>query len=96
MKAPARKPDRGDLRAAFERDFRRQARREPGHRLFWRSIGVLGSVGWPIAILTAGGALLGHALDVRWNTGVRYALILVTAGAITGSWIAWRSVGGRS
>lgn len=95
MKTRSRDSERGDLQAAFDRDFRRQARREPGHRMFWRSLGVLGSVGWPIALFTAGGALAGHALDMHQNSGVRFALIFLTAGAFLGSWIAWRTVRGH-
>jgi len=94
MKGRFQTSDRGDLREAFERDFRRQARRESGHRTFWTSLGVLGSVGWPIALLTAGGALLGHWLDRRWETGVRFALIFLTIGVVVGCWAAWRNVGG--
>lgn len=95
MKNARRRSERGDLREAFDRDFRRVARREPGHGTFWRSLGVLGSVGWPIALLTAGGALLGHWLDVRWHTGVRLALLFLTLGVFAGCWIAWRNVGGH-
>lgn len=86
-------PRRPNVRHAIERDFRQQARREPGAGSFWRSLGAIGSVGWPIAMLAAGGALLGHWIDLRWETGIRWALILITCGAAAGSWTAWRLVG---
>jgi ATP synthase protein I len=86
-------PRRPDLRRSIQRDFRRRAHREPGHRSFWRSLSVLGTVGWPIVLLAAGGAAAGHWLDVQWEAGVRWALVLLTCGTILGCWIAWRLVG---
>lgn len=87
-------PKRGDVRRAVERDFRIHSHRDSSPRAFWRYLRVLGSVGWPIALLSVGGALLGHWLDLRWNTGVRWALVLLTCGVTAGSWIAWHSLGG--
>jgi len=86
-------PQCPDLRRTFDRDFRRHRRRESGLGTFWRSLSILGSVGWPIVLLTAGGAILGFWLDRRLNSGVRYALLFVTCGSILGSWIAWHLVG---
>ncbi len=83
---------RRDLRRAVRRDFSRHARREEGHRSFWQSLGVLGMVGWPIALTSVGGALAGRYLDDRFGTGVRFTLMLLTAGAMLGSYAAWRAV----
>ena len=85
---------RPDLNERFQRDLKRYRKREPGHRSFWRSMSVLGAVGWPIVLLTAGGAILGHWLDTRWDTGVRLTLMLVTLGAVIGSAAAWHMIGG--
>jgi ATP synthase protein I len=87
---------RSDIRRALERDFSRHARREQGHRTFWQSLGVLGMVGWPISLAAVGGALLGRYLDARFGSGVRFTLMLLTAGAMLGSYTAWRSLKGRS
>lgn len=86
---PTRRPD---LRAALESDAARLARREVGHTSFWRSLGVLGMVGWPIALLSVGGALFGQYLDSRWNTGVRFTLLLLMVGTGIGSFIAWKTL----
>ena len=86
---------RGDMRRSIERDFRAHSHREPPEKAFWRWLRVLGSVGWPIALLSVGGALLGHWIDERWDTGVRWALVLLAIGVTAGSWIAWRVVGGN-
>jgi ATP synthase protein I len=83
------------MRHAVKRDLSRHARREEGHRTFWQSLGVLGMVGWPIALASVGGALGGRYLDDRFGTGVQFTLMLLTAGAIIGSYTAWRALKGR-
>ncbi|MEQ9410309.1 MAG: hypothetical protein RIK87_21410 [Fuerstiella sp.] len=83
---------RTDPRAAVHRDSSRLARREQGHRSFWRSLSVLGMVGWPIALGSVGGAILGHFMDNRWAAGVRYTLMLMTAGVLLGCFVAWKTV----
>jgi ATP synthase protein I len=87
---------RNDMRRAVEGDFSRHARREEGYRSFWQSLGVLGMVGWPIALTTVGGAFAGRYLDKHFETGVRFTLMLLTAGAIIGSYTAWRALKGRT
>lgn len=92
-------PDRGDpfrradTRDRTQRDLDRLRRRESGGR-FWRSLALIGSVGWPIVLLSTGGALLGGYLDTRWNTGVRFSLILLTVGTALGCFIAYRTLRG--
>jgi ATP synthase protein I len=85
---------RPDVRRAVARDARRRARRQPGAATFWRSLSVLGTVGWSIALPAAGGALLGHRLDAAWDTGVRFTLMLLVAGVALGAALAWHVVGG--
>ena len=89
---PTDKTTRTDPRATVRRDSSRLARREKGHRSFWRSLSVLGMVGWPIAVGSVGGALLGRYLDTHFTTGVRYTLMLMTAGVLAGSFAAWKTV----
>lgn len=84
---------RNELPRTLQRDFERHRRRDISQRTFWRWLGVLGMVGWPIAIMTVGGALLGHYLDVRFNSGIQFTLMLLTAGVIVGSWVAWKAIG---
>ncbi|MCA9119123.1 MAG: AtpZ/AtpI family protein [Planctomycetaceae bacterium] len=85
-------PPRTDPRTAVSRDASRLARRETGHQSFWRSLGVLGMVGWPIAIGSVGGTIFGRYLDAQFNTGLRYTLILMMAGILIGCFAAWKSV----
>jgi ATP synthase protein I len=83
---------RPDMRAALQRDTSRHTRRDVSHRSFWRSLGVLGMVGWPIAVSSVGGVLLGHYVDAHWHTGVRFTLILLTIGTGIGAFIAWQTL----
>jgi ATP synthase protein I len=94
MKPPTDDFRRPDLSRSFERDMRRYRSREPGHRSFWRSLSVLGAVGWPIVLTMVGGAWLGRWLDQQWDTGVRLTLMLVFAGAILGGSVAWSVIQG--
>lgn len=85
--------ERPDLRRSIERDARRHARRESSARTFWRSLSLLGTVGWSIALPAAGGAFLGHRLDARFATGVQFTLTLLVAGVLLGAILAWQVVG---
>lgn len=84
---------RSDIRTALQRDLSRHARREVGHGSFWRALGVLGMVGWPIALSAVGGALLGRYLDQRWQTGIQFTLTLLMLATLAGSYTAWKSIG---
>ena len=83
---------RPDPRASLKRDLKRYARRESDTTSFWQSLSVLGSVGWPIIIATAGGALAGRWLHARWGTGIGLTLLLVVGGAIAGMAIMWQLI----
>jgi len=84
---------RADARTSARRDVERRRRRAPESH-FWRSLALVGSVGWPIVLLATGGALLGWHLDQRWQTGVRFTLALLTVGTTLGTWGAFRAVKG--
>ena len=81
---------RGDLRRRLKHDLERHEKRQPVG--FWRSVSLIGAAGWPIALLTLGGALAGHALDARFETGARATLGLLTLGAGLGSYAALRAL----
>lgn len=86
---------RQDPRERTRRDLARLHRREPGQ--LWRSLAMIGSVGWPIVLLATGGAMLGRWLDGRFDTGLHFTLVLLVVGTSIGCAIAYRSVcgGGR-
>ena len=83
---------RQDPRANLRRDLSRYSRRESGDTSFWQSLSVLGSVGWPIVLATAGGALAGRWLHARWNTSIWLTLVLVVAGAVVGMVVMWQLI----
>lgn len=85
-------PGRPDLRERLRRDADRYARRQGREASFWRSLGVLGAIGWPIVLAAVGGALVGRWLDARWRSGIRMTMILLVAGVVAGGWIAWRAM----
>ena len=83
---------RPNVKHSLDRDVGRLRRREPAAESFWRSLWVLGAVGWAIALPTAVGAWLGHRLDLRLDSGVRFTLMCLVAGVMLGSVVAWRVV----
>lgn len=88
------RPTPEELETVLKRDLRRHREREPGGRSFWRSLSLIGAVGWSIVLPAAGGALLGHRLDLRWGTGIRWTLVLLVLGVLLGSAAAWRVIQG--
>lgn len=84
---------RGNARENTRRDLERLSRRRPPSLA--ASIALIGSVGWPIVLLAAGGGLLGRYLDGVWHLGIACTLVLVLLGAVLGSWIAYRSLRGK-
>ena len=89
---PPSRNSRPDARRSLDRDVARLKRREPSAASFWRSLSVLGTVGWSIALPAATGAWLGHRLDLRLDSGVRFTLMFLVAGVVLGSVLAWRVV----
>jgi ATP synthase protein I len=82
--------ERPDARRSLERDVGRFRRRESGSSSFWRSLSVLGTIGWSISLPSVGGAWLGHRLDVWLDAGVHFTLILLFVGVLFGSVVAAR------
>ena len=68
-----------------------KARREK-HRNIWFGLGMMGLVGWSIAVPTLLGLALGIWIDSKWPSGLSWTLMLLVAGLLAGCWIAWRWV----
>ncbi len=84
-------PRRDDARERTARDVARRKRRDPSGG-FWKSLALVGSVGWPIVLLATGGAWLGFLVDRHFDSGVHFTLMLLTLGTALGTWIAFRVV----
>jgi ATP synthase protein I len=65
-----------------------KARREPTPGL-WFGLGMMGLIGWSVAIPTLLGAALGLWLDRRYPDGRSWTLALLVAGLLIGCFNAW-------
>lgn len=61
-------------------------------RILWQGLGLFGIVGWSIAIPTFIGAAIGIWIDQKHPGPYSWTLILLTAGLLTGCFIAWQWV----
>lgn len=80
--------------ARLNRDLVRFKQRSDSGQ-FWHAVALIGSVGWPIVVLSTGFAMLGHHLDAQQHSGVRYTLILLLCGTGLGVFSAYRSLRGK-
>jgi ATP synthase protein I len=61
-------------------------------RTVWFGLGMMGLIGWSVAIPTLLGAVLGLWLDRRYPGGRSWTLALLVAGLAIGCLNAWRWV----
>jgi ATP synthase protein I len=75
---------------AVERKAHRkiEARGDPGKSM-WFSLGMMGLVGWSVAMPTVAGIALGRWIDTRWPGDVSWTLTLLFAGIVVGCLTAW-------
>ena len=67
---------------------RERARRERRSSL-WTQVARVGTLGWLIVLPIVAGALLGHLLDRRFDTGVTWALALMFVGLAGSAYLLW-------
>jgi ATP synthase protein I len=68
-----------------------KARRDSGAGV-WSGLGMMGMVGWSVAVPTLLGATLGVWLDKHYPGDRSWTLALLVAGLAAGCLIAWRWV----
>ncbi len=78
-------------RVAAKAILKLKAQRE-GTLPVWFGLGMLGTVGWSVAVPTLIGALLGRWWDRRHPGPHSWALALLVAGLVVGCAIAWHWV----
>jgi ATP synthase protein I len=65
-----------------------KARRERG-RSIWFGLGLMGTIGWAVAIPTLAGIAIGLWLDARYPVRFSWTLVFLAAGLITGCFNAY-------
>ncbi|MDA8230912.1 MAG: AtpZ/AtpI family protein [Magnetospirillum sp.] len=71
---------------------RLKGQEEAGRNSLLANLGVIGFLGWLIVAPILAGLALGHWLDARLGTGITFTGACVSAGAVLGSWLAWRRI----
>ncbi|MDR0361632.1 MAG: AtpZ/AtpI family protein [Planctomycetota bacterium] len=69
-----------------------RAERQAGQGVWW-GLGMMGTIGWSVAVPTLLGALLGRWLDRDGPGGRSWTLALLVAGLMIGCINAWHWVG---
>ena len=70
----------------------RKLRARRGPHGVWFGLGMMGLIGWSVAIPTLLGAALGHWLDTRHTGRHAWTLALLVAGLVIGCLNAWHWV----
>jgi len=89
---PKNRPFKSDSRLSqevgekAERKLKAQRQATPG---IWFGLGMMGLIGWSVAIPTLLGAGLGLWIDRRYPGSHSWTLALLVAGLIIGCWNAW-------
>lgn len=84
---------RDDLqRAVGAKEARKLRARRDGGRSVWFGLGMMGLVGWSVALPALAGVALGAWLDRRWPGSVSWTLALLGLGVALGCFNAWHWV----
>jgi len=83
--------DEFEARIRRRRELIEKGRREKGQS-FWGYVGLIGTVGWSVAVPMLLGVILGVWLDRKAGGGSTWTLILLLAGVSVGCWNAWRTI----
>ena len=71
------------------REKRKIRTRDKGGNEVWFGLGMFGVVGWSVAIPTILGAFAGVWIDLKWQGGYSWSLMLIIMGLIVGYFNAW-------
>lgn len=91
----------GDKRSSGKSEFSQQVGAKAARKLkaqrhvtqtVWSGLGMMGLVGWSVAMPTLLGAALGLWLDERYPGGYSWTLALLAAGLVLGCFNAWHWV----
>jgi ATP synthase protein I len=74
------------VKSKVRRKLTAQRQRTPG---VWFGLGMMGLIGWSVAVPTLLGAALGLWLDQHYPRSHSWTLALLVAGLMIGCWNAW-------
>jgi ATP synthase protein I len=77
------------VRQVGSREARMVRRKREGGPSLWRSMAMVGAIGWAVAVPTLVGIALGTWLDRRWPSRFSWTLMLLFAGLVLGCRDAW-------
>jgi len=73
---------------AHEAGRKARARSERRHAI-WFGLGMMGLIGWAVAVPTLAGVAIGLWLDAHWPQRFSWTITLIFVGVIIGSLNAW-------
>ncbi len=91
-------PDAPEEKPPLQTEFSRQVSRKEARKLkarrvrrqgVWFGLGMIGLIGWSVALPALAGALLGAWIDRTWPSRYSWTLMLLLGGIILGSLNAW-------
>jgi len=81
--------DEGFENEVASKERRKVNARRQAQRSVWFWLGMIGLVGWSVAVPTVLGVAVGVWIDRTWPSGVSWTLMLLVIGAVLGSLSAW-------
>ena len=63
--------------------------RSGANESIWNWLGMMGLVGWSVALPCVAGIAIGRWIDRRWPSGVSWTLTLLVLGVVVGCYTAW-------
>jgi ATP synthase protein I len=76
----------GQIGAKEKRKMRARSRADRGT---WFGLGMMGMIGWSVAVPTLLGVALGYWIDSRWPSRVPWTLLFLVSGLALGCFNAW-------
>ncbi|MBN1312327.1 MAG: AtpZ/AtpI family protein [Anaerolineae bacterium] len=77
------------LREIEEKQSRKVYARHTKHQSTWFGLGMMGTIGWTVAIPTLLGVALGIWIDAHWSSPISWTLTLLIGGLLMGCVNAW-------
>jgi len=67
-------------------------RKRQGTPSIWRTVGLMGLIGWSVVLPMLVGIAIGTWIDHKWPTRFSFTLMLLVAGLAAGCWNAWKRI----